>query len=49
MIIMARIIPSVGESTIATSVLLSPVHWIPVSPAVRHARTDKSTDQGVAG
>ncbi len=33
MISIDRIIPSVGERTIAISVLLSPFHWIPVRPA----------------
>ena len=33
MISIARIIPSRGDRTIAIRVLLSPVHWTPVSPA----------------
>ena len=33
MISIDRIMPSVGDRTIAMRVLLSPVHWIPVSPA----------------
>ena len=44
----ARIMPIVGESTIAISVLLSPVHWMPVDPGVRHARADEAADQRVA-
>ena len=33
MISIDRIMPSVGDRTIAISVLLRPVHWTPASPA----------------
>ena len=48
MISIARIMPSVGDSTIAISVLLSPVHWIPVEPGMRDARADHPADQRMA-
>ena len=48
MISIDSIMPSVGDRTIATSVLLRPLHWTPVRPACATPAPDHPADQRVA-